>query len=82
MSEIVELCPAFIWTCPQCELDHFARAIVVENPELIEELRGEAGMEKWDEGDWLYAPEQVFCPCCEVFYGTKDMREREDGEEI
>ena len=78
MNEIVELCPAFVWTCPICGLDHFVRAAVVENPDLIDELREEAGFEAWTEGDFMYAPELVTCPHCETEFKTHDMRADEE----
>lgn len=79
MSERVELRPAFVWDCPECGREHFARAVVPEmSPEREAEMRNEYGIESWVEGDFLLAPDRVTCPHCEIEFETKDWHDDEN----
>ncbi len=50
-SKSVELVPAFVWTCPECGVDKFERAILVElSAEEIEELQQEEDGEPEEAG--------------------------------
>ena len=78
MMEKVEMNPAFMWDCPECGRENFARAIV---PELSDEERMEMcqdyGIDPWDEGNWMTMPEKVTCHACRkefeaVHYGDDD----------
>lgn len=60
----VELRQAFEWTCPECGIDNFARAMTVEDPEIIEAFAGEA------MGDLVMAPAQVGCVGCSQLFHT------------
>ncbi len=73
-EEQVELCPAYVWDCPECGRENFQRAIthvpteedVAENPEL-----------EW--GAWMTRPNFVVCrhADCGRKYPAKDIREGE-----
>lgn len=71
---VVELCPAFVFTCEGCGQDSFARSVRLEDPELqaraatafreiIEATDGGEAAEDWD-GLISLAPEQVTCSHC------------------
>lgn len=79
MTERVELRPAYAWDCPECGREHFVRAIVPEmSPEEIKELRDGFGLEPWETGDFLCAPERVTCTHCQIEFETENFN---DGEE-
>lgn len=68
----VELRPAFVWDCPECGREHFARTIVLE---MSEEERAELcqayGVEPGAEGDYMTMPAQVFCDHCQLTFPTQ-----------
>lgn len=79
MSEIVELRMAYEWTCPECGTDHFHRGLV---PELDEEdqqqVKDQLGIEPWEEGLLMMAPEKVTCPDCKGEFVTENFGEGEE----
>lgn len=75
-GEVVELIPAFFWTCPNCGVDQFERCVV---PEMSQEDRIEAmqalGVEPWKEGDLLTSPSAVVCEKCGESFQTSNFNE-------
>ena len=83
-NQKVEMLPAFVWTCPNCGIDKFERAVV---PEMSDEekfkLRLEYGVEGEDiQGLFMMAPVEVQCPECETEFETMDFGENEDSDII
>ena len=79
-EEKVELCPAFIWICPNCCDEQFEKAIFVEfSKEEREEMMKDYGMVA-REGDWLAGPKEVVCLECNVGFDTIDFNEEVDYE--
>ena len=76
MSEpVVELGCAYIWECPKCSIDHFARAVVMElTPTDIRRMKKEYGGTDadWQTGHWMTRPDEVTCPQCDTTYETED----------
>lgn len=78
-SENVELRLAFAWTCPECGLDHFERAINAEmSPEELEELRSEHGVQPWETGHFSMSPKSVTCPECKQNFQTAEFDSVDD----
>jgi len=80
----VELLPAFVWTCPNCGIDKFERAVV---PELTDEdkfkMRLEYGVEREDvEGLFMMAPTEVQCIECKTYFETMDFGEEDEDSDI
>lgn len=84
----VELHQAFIWTCPACARDNFARAITIDEAQLTAEERAEA--EALVETAEMYgnacvmAPTVVTCGHCgATFEGVEpgDLDTDGDGED-
>jgi len=70
--EIAELHQAFSWICNNCGQRNFERAVTMEmSPEDIEEAKNEFGMEPWEEGNFLTAPDIVKCKNCGKEYETE-----------
>lgn len=79
MKKVVELRPAWEWTCDVCGEDRFVRAVVVEmSPSEMQELRDEHGIQSWSAGDFMTIPDWVECPCGHS-YQTKAFR---DGDSL
>lgn len=79
MAEKVELLPAYHWDCPECGVQNFARGLVPElTEEETEELRSEHGVELWEQGDWMLAPEKVKCSVCYGEFETYHFRDGDD----
>jgi len=85
-ANIVELVPAYCWTCPDCGIDKFERAICVEMcHDEREEMKTEMGIEHDGEGMFVQAPESVRCDKCGKTWGvtcpdvTIDLLHDEDG---
>ena len=73
---LIELVPAFVWTCDNCGRDNFERAIVCElSPEERQEINEANGIEDGEMGDWMLAPEEVKCPHCDAGYTTRHFRD-------
>lgn len=73
---LVELRPAYEWTCEDCGRDNFVRAVVPSlSPEEIEEIREDHGIDDWQPGDWYTRPDSVTCEHCGAEFGV----EREDA---
>lgn len=68
----VELRPAHIWMCPECEGENFVNGIV---PDCQETLRQQYGVPESEEGDFMLAPERVVCDYCEAEFETVNYRE-------
>lgn len=74
----VELVPAFLWTCPECGVDKFERAIVVElSAEEMDELRQDHGVQPWETGNFLNSPKNVTCDMCKQTFATVDFNEED-----
>ena len=77
----VELRPAFSWDCPKCGTENFARGIVPEMaPEELSELRDEHGVQPWEAGDFVMAPESVECKHCLLTWETIRFREDDSND--
>lgn len=75
-SKSVELVPAFVWTCPECGVDKFERAILVElSEEEIEELQQEEDGEPEEAGSFLTSPQSVTCDKCKRTFATVEFYE-------
>lgn len=85
-AKVVELYPAFAWTCDGCGRDNFARGrrIEPESDEFreVNELvqHAQAEMNEHAEvfgmtvgGDWLTAPSEVTCPHCGTAFATEEV---------
>ena len=78
-TENVELRHAFAWTCPECGLDHFERAIHAEmSQEELEELRVEHGVQPWESGHFTTSPKSVTCPDCKQKFSTVEFDSVDD----
>lgn len=75
---LVELLPAFVFTCDKCGSDTFVRTAVVEDPEIkgqaeevfreiIANTDGEDAAMEWD-GVVSTAPTEVLCSHCKTVY--------------
>lgn len=81
-SESVELRLAFAWTCPECGIDHFERAIHAEmSAEEMEELRADHGVQPWETGHFHSSPQSVICPSCNQSFSTVEF-DSADGPEF
>lgn len=82
-KEIVELHTAFMWDCPTCGIENFARAIRPEMSEDDEmELRDRFGIDSWEEGDFLQAPVKVQCCHCDNWFDSKDDQLDDDDDDF
>lgn len=75
MPEPVELWIAWLWTCPDCGIDHFVRSVESQfPPEQARDFALREGIiEDWqdtpegiNDGKWVSKPEQVKCPACSI----------------
>lgn len=67
----VELRPAYVWDCPECGREVFSRGLVPEmDAEEAVEIRGEMGLQPWEEGNFVMMPESVQCPHCKMEHTT------------
>lgn len=75
---LVELVPAFVFTCESCGKDTFVRTAVIENPEtqaqaesifreMIAQTEGELAALEWD-GVVSTTPTEVRCTHCGIEY--------------
>jgi len=63
--EKIEMHPAWVWDCPECGRENFARSIVVEmSEEESLELKLQSGINEWGDGFWQTAPSHVECKHC------------------
>lgn len=61
----VELHPAHVWDCENCGLENFCRSVRPSlTEEEVEELRDEHGIQPFDTGEFLTAPNVVICRYC------------------
>jgi len=61
----IELHMAYVWDCDSCGRENFCRGAVLEfSEEDRAELREEHGVEEWESGEWMSAPEEVTCQHC------------------
>lgn len=80
--ERVELRPAFAWDCPECGVEQFHRGVVPEmSPEDEQEAREALGMESWEEGQLMTAPDSVTCSNCGQTFEAFDFGEDEDEDD-
>lgn len=66
---VVQLRPAFEWTCEECGRDQFGRPVAADSPTDLARLRELLGDEWFDkyaqqEGEWMLAPTTVICCFC------------------
>lgn len=74
----VELHQAFMWDCPECGRENFARAVTFPmTPEERAELEEEAGVNAG--GCWLAAPTEVNCAHCHHQFNTENPEDFDDG---
>lgn len=80
-AERIELHPAFMWDCAACGAENFARAVRPElPPEEHQQQREHFGIADDEEGEFLWAPEQVTCRRCHGTFEAIDDRERAGDE--
>jgi rubredoxin len=73
---MVELRPAYEWTCEGCGRDNFEKACVpCMSEEDVRSLKAEWGIS--DDGEFVQMPESVVCPHC----GQKFVSRRYADEE-
>lgn len=66
-----EIRQAFEWTCDNCGIDQFERAILAEtDAETLAAMREEHGIQPWEQGNYLMAPAKVTCKQCGETFGT------------
>jgi len=69
--EHVELHQAFMWDCPECGLENFARSVRLElSPEEIEEMSENFGVASSTDSRFSIIPENVTCKHCEKKFIT------------
>ena len=72
----VTLRPAYAWDCPDCGRENFERGVVPEfSEEDLEELRGECGVQPWEEGAFVTMPEEVECRHCGLSFATLHFKD-------
>lgn len=69
VNEIVELRPAYAWDCPECGIEHFERAVVVEMSQ--EQLRAIGEDYDCRTGRIQWMPEHVQCEDCGHIFETE-----------
>lgn len=75
---VVEMRPAFVFTCEACGRDNFMAGIVPEmSQEDMSELREDYGIDEHQVGTFLMMPRKVQCQQCGVTYKTHHMSEDE-----
>lgn len=89
-EELVELRPAYVWTCPECGNDTYGTLIIAEH--LQDEVPtglvvvDKDGLEVGDVGgDWLEYPVEVNCKKCKLSFDVEypeDMEDEDDSAEI
>ena len=79
----VEIHTAYVWTCEECGIDNFEYGAIMEfDKEEEDHLVKKYGIEEWQTGEWVIAPEEVECKECGARFQTEDPRcEEEDFEE-
>lgn len=72
----VELLPAYMFDCPDCGRENFARGLVPSlSEEEIEEMRAEMGLSEFDAGHFMQMPTEVSCKHCWSKFKTKHYLE-------
>lgn len=62
----VDYWPAIEWICENCGENNFSSMVTPEmSPEEEQESKKALGIEAWENGDLLWAPESVICKFCE-----------------
>lgn len=80
----VELHPAHVWDCDACGRENFCRGIDAQEfvaPDELDEAREALGIEPWEEGSLVTAPDVVTCSHCGAQYSTRDWRDWRDDED-
>jgi len=70
MLQVVEIRPAYSWTCDECGRDNFGSAICIEDTELAEGLAEEYDTQGRD-GQFINLPKYVCCVFCHTRYETE-----------
>lgn len=75
MGTKVELIPAFFWICPECGVDNFERAVIIEltHQERKEIAENNDIDEEVENGDIMSYPEEVECSFCQTEYETEEF---------
>lgn len=81
-DEPVELHQAFSWDCPICGREQFARCITADLPEdEMAEAKQALGVEPWEDGQLVQAPDTVTCRICETRFCVSDQDPNEEEAE-
>lgn len=84
---VVEMHPAYEWTCEECGRNSFVSCIVCEltHEDRIDQARHMGLIDEFSEtvpdelqGEFVSYPESVTCPHCGAEFRTKHIREDED----
>lgn len=67
----IELRPAFVWNCPECDEDNFVKAIFIEG--IPDELQKEMEFNKDRKGHFVESPDEVTCLYCEESHKTESF---------
>jgi len=74
LTQVVELRPAFAWTCHECGNENYCTPVVPEfSQEDLAELRSEHGVQPWETGHFLVKPAAVKCHRCAAEFQTEDF---------
>lgn len=72
MIRKIELHQAFFWICDDCGIHNFERAVLYESSdEEINELKGELGVQPWEDGVLVTTPQKVKCTFCRSEFETE-----------
>jgi hypothetical protein len=75
-NNAVELFQAFMWICPDCGAENFVRAVAIDMIDDDEDvLNGEFGVQPWEDGEFVIAPDLVKCCDCSNEYNTAECDE-------
>ena len=73
---MVILRPAYVWDCPDCDRENFARGVVPEMSEdALARLRLEHGIQPWEEGDFVMMPKTVTCTECGAVFACAHFKD-------
>lgn len=74
-EESIELHDAFFFICPNCGKENYKRALAAEmSKEEEASIKAEMGIDPWQEGQFVMAPDKVECKKCKKRF----VVERED----
>lgn len=72
IERIIDLTPAYLWTCLECGTDQLERAVIIEFDDEDKAEMSDQYDDEFEAGEWMGDPVEVVCRQCGREFATRE----------